>query len=120
MEASEAFTTIQASARAKAKRHYCRMYCRWTDIVNLAAGDYYLVGLKADGTILFAGSLDEIGDEAANKMSAWQNIVQISAGHDYVIALTENGKVLCAGKDDYGQCDFNGTTIHYSDSQIQN
>jgi len=91
----------------------------WTDIVNLAAGDYYLVGLKSDGTVLFAGSLDEIDGKAANEMSAWQNIVQISAGHDHVIALTANGKVLCAGKDDYGQCDFNETTINYSDSQIQ-
>lgn len=84
----------------------------WTDIVNLAAGDYYLVGLKADGTVVAVG-IDSSDNPSEGQMnvSALTDIVFVGAGHDHTVAMNSEGKLFCIGSNKKGQCDYNGRVL---------
>lgn len=70
----------------------------WRNIRSVAIGSYpvrrsnYIVGLKADGTVVVTGN-DSINDE----VQTWKNIVAIVAGCDKVFGLTSDGTVVSAG-----------------------
>jgi len=67
---------------------------RWKDIVQVATGVLHTIGLKADGTVCYAG------DDARHRaqVEAWSDVIQIDAGNGYSIALRSDGSVLMAGK----------------------
>ena len=67
----------------------------WEDIIQVAAGENYSLGLRADGRVEQAGSNFDL--------SEWENIVQISAGDYHAIALKRDGTVIGAGDNTYGQ-----------------
>lgn len=71
---------------------------KWTDIVEVTAGRYFTVGLRADGTVV---STDP---ELQDVMSDWKNIIGIYAGDSHVVGLRSDGTVVAAGDNYYGQC----------------
>ena len=59
----------------------------WTDIISLSGNDVCLAGLKADGTVVIAGS-------GCLEASGWTNIVSISACGNQLAGLKEDGTVV--------------------------
>ncbi len=66
----------------------------WTDIVAVAVGDYHVVGLKSDGTVVASGD----NGYGQCDVSEWKNVVAIWSNNIVTIGLTEDGKVLKAGR----------------------
>ena len=64
-----------------------------SDIVAIAAGDFYTVGLKADGTVVAVGSNESGQCDVQN----WSNIVAIAAGAKHTVGLKADGTVVCVG-----------------------
>ena len=65
----------------------------WTDIVQVAAGGWHTVGLKADGTVVALGD-NEYGQCDVDN---WADITQIAAGAWHTVGLTLDGTVVAAG-----------------------
>lgn len=65
---------------------------QWTDIVEIDATAFFLVGRKADGTVVIDGTNVELD------VSGWTDIVDISAYTGYVLGLKADGTVVCAGE----------------------
>lgn len=62
----------------------------WTDIVEIAAGPYYTLGLKSDGTVVATG---ENLNTACN-VYGWSDIVSIATNGVYTIGLKSDGTVV--------------------------
>ena len=73
----------------------------WTDIVAVLAEDYTTIGLKADGTVVVAGSMGSV---------SWTDIVAISRGYEHTVGLKADGTVVAGGDDGDGQCDVEDWT----------
>ena len=73
----------------------------WTDIVKVAAGDWYTVGLKKNGDIVITGKnfpgSKYIDD---NIMAECHDIVDIAAGFGQTVCLKSDGTVISFGFDD--------------------
>lgn len=66
----------------------------FTDVVKVEAGLDFVLGLRADGTVCFAGA-----DEGhAAQVRALQDVVDIAAGSRFAIALLADGSVVMTGK----------------------
>ncbi len=76
----------------------------WFDIIQVAAGGFYTVGLKADGTVVAVG-LNENGQCNVNN---WTDITQISVGWANTVGLRSDGTVVAVGHNWYGQCNVSG------------
>ncbi|RXE57891.1 dockerin type I domain-containing protein [Acetivibrio mesophilus] len=77
----------------------------WTNIVQVAAGDGYLIGLMDNGTVVASGN----GEYGNCSVGDWSNITQI---HSYkgwepiiVAGLKEDGTVVAFGGNKHGECD---------------
>lgn len=77
----------------KFKRTEFSAVSEWNDIVSIDGGNGFLVGLKADGTIVLTGSNASTYKNALS----WQNISSIYAKEDCLTAITTDGKVLVTG-----------------------
>lgn len=66
-----------------------RNLSEWTRIAAVAAGDTFSVGLRENGTVVVAGSLD--GSEDVER---WTDIVEIAASVDCLYGLTSEGTVV--------------------------
>ncbi len=67
----------------------------WHDIVQIAAGSDYTVGLQKNGNVVFAG-LNTYGiKEEVNK---WKNIVKVATAKEFVLGLRSDGTVVMAGE----------------------
>jgi len=66
----------------------------WTDIVAVAVGDYHVVGLRSDGTVVATGT----NGYGQCDVSEWRDVVAIWANNVVTIGLRENGKVVVAGR----------------------
>lgn len=64
----------------------------WSDVVFVAAGKTASVGVKADGSVLFAGEMS--GSEA---ISGWSNVYMAAVGSDFVVALKQDGTLVSTG-----------------------
>lgn len=66
----------------------------WENVVQVAAGVRHTLGLKADGTVYYAG------DDARHRaqVESWTDVAQIDAGNGYSIALKKDGSVVMAGE----------------------
>lgn len=88
---------------------------QWSDLLQIANGNTYMVGLKSDGTVVSAGIFS--GDYL--NVESWTSILQVDAGHYYTVGLKSDGSVLCVGENSYGQCNvsewklFDEYTIDY-------
>ena len=68
----------------------------WRDIVQVAAGRYHTLGLRADGTVV--ASTPAYGEfPAACDVSSWRDIVAICAGSSFSVGLRRDGTVVVAG-----------------------
>ena len=72
----------------------------WSDIVQVSAGRYHTVGLRADGTVVATGS-NEWGQ---CRVEEWTGIVAVAAGGYHTVGLKADGTVVAVGWDAYGQC----------------
>jgi len=65
----------------------------WTDIIQVAAGRWHTVGLKADGTVV------AVGDDASGQcdVDGWTDIVQIAAGIYHTVGLKSDSTVVAVG-----------------------
>ncbi|SHJ45249.1 RCC1 domain-containing protein [Pseudobutyrivibrio xylanivorans] len=70
----------------------------WSDIVDIAAGDWHTVGVKADGTVVVTGDAGT-NYSGKNSFDKWKDVIAVSAGRGYTLGLTVDGKVLTAGYD---------------------
>ena len=70
----------------------------WKDIVSIHLGDYSIIGLKVDGTVVACGE-----PNARLKVSGFNNIVAIGAACS-TIGLKSDGTVVAAGDNLYGEC----------------
>ncbi len=76
----------------------------WENIIQIAAGEYFTVGLTSDGSVLFTG-LDSgsvtlpsgKSCEYTIDVSDWENIVYITAGVAFVAGITADGGVVVTG-----------------------
>ena len=106
-------------------------------MVKIFASDTITVGLKNDGTILYAG-LDKLIEEEQAKInkteqasketkksetnnakkfelkvknynsSDWKDITDVSVSNGHIIGLKNDGTVVSAGDNTYGRCDVAG------------
>lgn len=60
----------------------------WDDIVQISG---CTVGLRGDGTVLYAGN----GLAGADEVTSWKGIVQVAATSDVTYGLLGNGDVVC-------------------------
>ena len=78
---------------------------RWTDIVELHAGDSSAVGLRSDGTVVWSGYAD------MSPLSSWRNVERLFTDDNnfIVLGLCADGSVLtwCEQKD-YRSYDLSG------------
>ena len=65
----------------------------WKNVTAIAVGDKFTVGLKQDGTVVYAGD-----DSNLDALNSWTDIVSICAGNTYVLGLKSDGTVVSAGK----------------------
>ena len=72
----------------------------WKGVVQVSAGAYYTVGLRADGTVVGAGR-HEFGQR---DFRGWSDIVQVSAGSRHTVGLRRDGSVLATGANKFGEC----------------
>ena len=80
----------------------------WTDIANLGAGDYYLIGLREDGTALSTdANTPEDSSQRYLDVEDWDGILFVAAGRDHTVALRSNGRLAAVGSNSEGQrgCD---------------
>ena len=101
-EAAVAFAKIAEyeDARERSFELWDTMAARET----LAAGYNHTVGLKADGTVVAAGS----HSSGQYDVSGWRDIVAVAAGIFHTVGLKADGTVAAAGWNDDGQCDVSG------------
>lgn len=70
----------------------------WTDIVEVAIGDDFLLGLKSDGTTVESGW--RRWDFDFRREPRWRDIVSVSAGSNHVAGLKKDGTVVVVGNSD--------------------
>lgn len=71
----------------------------WTDVVDIFCGENTTIGLKADGSVVFAGSKLNSYD-----LSVLKDVVYISEAPGLILALKEDGTVVATGSNRNGEC----------------
>ena len=66
----------------------------------ILCGEYYTVGLKADGTVASEGG----NSLNLSDRSDWKDIIAISSAYDHTIGLKADGTVVATGDNAHGQC----------------
>lgn len=74
-------------------------------VIKVAAGSYYSMALKFDGTVVDWGSN---GAGATSKPADLTNVAAIDAGYRYALALKQDGTVVAWGQNDNNLLDFPG------------
>ncbi|MCL2202458.1 MAG: hypothetical protein FWB88_00765 [Defluviitaleaceae bacterium] len=73
----------------------------WRDMAAVAAGAYFTVGLRKDGTLVGTGC----NEFKQRDFLGWREVAQVSAGARHTVALRADGTVLSTGQNKYGECD---------------
>ena len=71
----------------------------WTDIVQVAAGSWHVVGLKSDGTVVTGGWCWEYYGQC--EVGGWTGINQTDAYSYQTVGLKSDGTVVAVGWDNY-------------------
>lgn len=66
----------------------------------VAAGSFYIIGLRADGTVAATG--ENYNGEC--NVNLWHSIIAVSAKCQHTIGLKSDGTVLATGYNFFGQC----------------
>ena len=96
---------LQADGVLVAGHRYSN-FIGWNDIVAIAVGRDYAVGLKADGTVVADGA-NTFGQ---CDVSGWNEVVAIAASkcRHHTVGLKADGTVVAVGLNEDGQCDVSG------------
>ena len=73
---------------------------------TISAGSCHTIGLKADGTVVAAGSNNS--DQC--DVTGWTDIVAVSVGSGHTVGLKADGTVVAVGYNYNGECDVTGWT----------
>lgn len=92
---------------------------QWNDITDIDVGYHHTVGLRADGTVVAAGS--NVAGQC--NVSEWTDIVAITVGDEFTVGLKSDGTLVAAGNNENGQCDVGDlkdiVSIEASDYSLQ-
>ncbi|MEE0957591.1 MAG: protein kinase [Ruminococcus sp.] len=79
----------------------------WGNVTKITAGDYHIVGLNADGTVV------AIGNNQDNQCDVikWTDISNIATGSYHTLGLKRDGTVIATGNNEFYQC----LTANWSD-----
>ena len=67
----------------------------WSEIIDVAVGDRYAIGLKKDGTVV---ATEEISEKQRKIIESWRDIVAIESWGEYFVGLKSNGTVVYIGR----------------------
>lgn len=101
---------LQSNGRVCATAGAPEAIAAWSDIVDISSaegmkeGSAFILGLKKDGSVLFAGE----DDAGQGDVQEWRGIVSVAAGSGCSIGLTREGRVLSCGDNSFGQRDVKG------------
>ena len=70
------------------------------DIVEIVAGDTFVLGLTEDGCVQANRNTDSPG----SRVDHWRDIIAIAARRDHSLGLKNDGTVVAAGRNTYGEC----------------
>ena len=70
----------------------------WTDIVQIAVGQYHVIGLKSDGTVVGTGSKNEKSSKWST--DGWNNVSKIEAHYNYSLGIKNDGSIFLSGEID--------------------
>ena len=65
----------------------------WSEVIQLAVGESFVVGLRKNGTVLYAGNSDDM----ANEIRQWRGIRRLLANPTCVLGLSKFGSYVGAG-----------------------
>lgn len=86
-------------------------YDQWDNIVDVAMGDSAVVGLKADGTVVYNAVEDPPGrNEMFAGVSAWTGIAALAAGDVNIVGVKTDGTAVSIGANYDGQQGIAGLT----------
>jgi len=71
----------------------------WEDIISVASGSGYNIGLQRHGTVL----VDNVFNYTNIVPITWTNIIAIASGFQHVVGLKSNGTVVTVGDNTKGQ-----------------
>ena len=80
-------------------------YDNWNEIIDIAAGNNFIIGLKRNSTLLATGE-----GLFFYQLGSWKDICKIEAGGFHLLGLRNDGKVYAAGKNSIGQCSVDDWT----------
>lgn len=72
----------------------------WTDLIDICIGKTFIAAVKANGTVVMAGS----NSYGAMSAAQWTDIVAIAGRGESVIGLKKDGTVVALGWNAFGQC----------------
>ncbi len=67
----------------------------WNDLIDVAAGEQFVVGLKSGGSVIADGH----PSDGQLKVNGWERIIAIDAGSRFTVGLNTDGELLFAGFD---------------------
>lgn len=88
-------STDAPSEKEDSSDYAIRKATQWTDIIDIAAGDGIVAGLKADGTVVVAGKYYK------GECDGWRDIVAIAADRSVIIGLKADGTIASTSLQDY-------------------
>lgn len=94
----------------------------WKDIVKVVAGDWYTVGLKANGQVLITGEnkhenhTEYIDNDLLNEINKKSDIVDIATGYGQTIFVHEDGSISAFAFDKDQETDL---VLQWEDLKIQ-
>ncbi len=65
----------------------------WNNLIDVAAGEQFIVGLKQDGTVIADGH----PSEGQINVDTWENVIAIDAGSRFTVGLTKDCELLFTG-----------------------
>ncbi|MCL2014444.1 MAG: hypothetical protein FWG69_05590 [Oscillospiraceae bacterium] len=82
----------------------------WKNITAVASGEFNMIGLKKDGTVVTKGiyKLNKKKNILVNRKLSWTDIIAVAASASHTVGLKKNGRVMAINNynsANYGQCD---------------
>ena len=66
----------------------------WTEITQLALGEFHTVGLREDGTVVATGN----NHSGQCEVETWKDVVFIAVGESCTLGINKEGQLLVAGE----------------------
>ena len=80
---------------------------KWKNMIAISAGNNYVIGVTADGTVKATGN----NDYGQCDVTSWTDVIAVSAGTYHTVGLKKDGTVIATKVEDddynYGQSNVN-------------